>query len=300
MIYLLLVVLANVWLFVCFRLFPQFRIHTFQAITINYVSCVVLGLLLTPATHLQNAWQSIQNWYFVAFPLGLAFVSTFYFTSQVTQKIGLSVTTLAVRISLVVPVCFSLFVFKVGKPFDFWNYLGLFVAMLAILMSIYRTDKQETNQLSSQQKIFLPIGVFLCSAFIDTMLNYSNFYIKTTADNYLFPVCVFGGAASVGVLVLIFTFFKHKKGISLRSFLGGLALGIPNYFTVYLLFKALAAFDNNGAFLFPIQNILIIIISLFIGVLFFKERLLPINRLGVVLAILAIFLVAYQEIIVYF
>jgi multidrug transporter EmrE-like cation transporter len=64
--------------------------------------------------------------------------------------------------------------------------------------------------------------------------------------------------------------------------------------------KALTFFQNNGAVFYPIYNVGIILLSSVLAMIFFGERLSRINYLGLILSILALFLLSHQEIIDYF
>ena len=55
---------------------------------------------------------------------------------------------------------------------------------------------------------------------------------------------------------------------------------------MYFILKALSAFDNNGAILFPIFNVGIIVLCTLAALTIFSEQLLRINKLGILLAIL--------------
>ena len=69
----------------------------------------------------------------------------------------------------------------------------------------------------------------------------------------------------------------------------------PNFLSFYFLLKALGAFGNSAAFVFPIYNILTMMASAAAAWLFFREKLNPLNRVGLLLAVIAIILISYQE-----
>ena len=112
----------------------------------------------------------------------------------------------------------------------------------------------------------------------------------------IFPIFLFAAAAFIGLIM----FFFQKGKFQLKSLIGGIYLGIPNYFSLYFVLKALSAFENNGAVFFPIYNVGIIMLSSFTAMIIFKEKLSKINFLGLGLSVLALFLLSYQEIIEYF
>lgn len=68
-------------------------------------------------------------------------------------------------------------------------------------------------------------------------------------------------------------------------------LGVPNYFSLYFLIKALQNKNLESATIFTLINIGVILLSTFFGILLFKEKLIKQNYLGIALAIIAVILV---------
>jgi multidrug transporter EmrE-like cation transporter len=77
---------------------------------------------------------------------------------------------------------------------------------------------------------------------------------------------------------------------------GGFVLGVPNALSLYFLLAALQSFGHSGAFVFPIFNILNMLAASASARLLFGEQLLPVNRLGLAMAVVAVGLISYQEI----
>ncbi len=294
MFYLLLTILANVAIFMAFRSFSKFDIRTFPAIITNYGVCVVTGIIYTGISHVGQEVDSSAPWFYAAMVLGLIFVSTFYLMAMTTQLRGVSVATVASKMSLAIPVVFSLFFLKLGtNELDIWNYVGIALAFVAIIMVSNR--KSNTNKIKQPltlKYIALPLSVFILGGIIDTSLNYTNHHYITAATESVFPIFIFGFAFVFGLI------FTLVKGVTFRKkdILGGIYLGIPNYFSIYFQLKALSAFDNNGAILYPSMNIGIIIASTLAAILFFREKLSRINAIGVGLAVIVIVLLSHQEI----
>lgn len=111
----------------------------------------------------------------------------------------------------------------------------------------------------------------------------------------LFMVISCVGAVLVGTVLLLGRVVFQGDKVTLRSVWGGLILGVPNFLSFYFLLKALGAFGNSAAFVFPIYNILTMMASAGAAWVLFKEKLNPLNRLGLVVAIVAILLISYQE-----
>jgi len=58
----------------------------------------------------------------------------------------------------------------------------------------------------------------------------------------------------------------------------------------------LNAFGGQGALVYPLYNIGVILGTAGVGLLFFQEKLAKWNRWGLVLAVLALVLISYQAI----
>ena len=297
MIYLLLTILANVAIFMAFRSFNRLKINTFPAIVTNYFVCVVTGSIYTGFSTVVSTIDMSQPWFYAATILGLVFVTTFYLMARTTQLRGVAVASVASKMSLAIPVIFSLFVFKIGaNNLDALNYTGIIIAFLAILLVSYKKGSSAARQPLTLAYIALPFTVFLMGGVIDTSLNYANHTWITTSIEPVFPILIFAFAFLIGISTILIRKVKVKP----KDVLGGIYLGIPNYFSIYFQLKALSAFDNNGAILYPSLNIGIIIGSTIAAILFFKEHLSAINRIGIFFAITAILLLSHQEILGYF
>ncbi len=293
MIFLLASIVLNVGIFVVFRFFSILKINTFQAIVINYITCVVTGLIFVGDYNAVAKISFEKIWVPIGLGLGMVFIGTFYTMARTTQIFSITVSSVASKMSLAIPVLFSLFVFQVeSKDFDFFNYAGVFVALLAILLSSIRKS-DHVEEIRNKKLILLPVLVFVFGGVIDTTLNFTNLNYLTPAEEPLFPIITFAGAALVGVIISIYRWQRF----SIKSIKAGILLGIINYFSVYFILKALSDFDNDGAILWPSLNIGIILLSALISVMAFGEKLSRMNKLGLILALLAIFMISHQEII---
>ena len=72
--------------------------------------------------------------------------------------------------------------------------------------------------------------------------------------------------------------------------MGGVALGIPNFFSIHLV---LVALDEGlaPATVFPVLNVATIVLGTLLAVAFFGERLTPKQWAGVAVSVLAIGLI---------
>lgn len=295
MLYLVLSIIFSVLLLINFRIYPKYQISTFQAIAFNYLFCFLTGLVLMPKGQSFELNFS-ENWTFYALFLGVGFIITFLLSGFSTQKVGMTATSLANNVSLVIPVLFSLFVFNTqSRQFDFLNYLGLFLALVAVALSTFKQSDEKINAKSTD--FILPIAVFLMYGITNTSINFLNLKYITSADRTI-PVTlvmVFG-AILAGMISLIIQVLRGKEKIEVKNILASVTLGIPNFLSFYFLILTLTAYGNSGAFVYPIYNIGVILVSAIIAFIFFKEKLSTLNKIGLALAVLAIVLISYQDI----
>ncbi|MFD2569241.1 EamA/RhaT family transporter [Spirosoma soli] len=312
MLFLGLSILLSVLLLLNFRLFPRYDVNTFQAIVFNYPVCFLTGLLLLPAGQSFTIDFS-QTWTWLALGLGVGFILTFLLSGASTQRMGITATSLANNLSLVIPVCFSLFVFRTGdkagsgQGFDALNYLGLVLAVVAVGLSTYKKPEEpspETLRTEANLKqprrlgasVLLPVGVFLFYGATNTMINYMNLrYIPSADKTVQVTLTMVVGAIVAGLLMLAIRIVQGKETIQPRSLIGAITLGIPNFLSFYTLLLALSAFGSNGAFVYPLYNIGVILLAALTAALFFNEKLSTANKIGLVLAVVAIGLISWQE-----
>jgi drug/metabolite transporter (DMT)-like permease len=297
MIYLLLSILFSVILLINFRVFPKYGISTLQAIAFNYPICFITGLVLMPEGQ-SFSLNLAENWTWFCLALGLGFIITFILSGLSTQKAGMTATSLANNLSLVIPVAASLYLYNTqAKPFDLWNYLGLMLALIAVGLSTY---KKSDGSVTNKNGWYLPLAVFLMYGITNAAINYLNlnFIPKPELTVPVTLVMVLGAVVS-GLLLLVYRLIRGQEKLAFKNVMAGITLGVPNFLSFYLLILALTAFGNSGAFVYPIFNMGVIIVSALVGISFFKEKLSNINKLGLTLGLIAILLISYQDLSVF-
>jgi drug/metabolite transporter (DMT)-like permease len=72
-------------------------------------------------------------------------------------------------------------------------------------------------------------------------------------------------------------------------------LGIANFGNILFYIKAHQAIANNPSVVFSSMNIGVIVFGTLVGVFIFREKLSTLNKLGIVLAIIAIAIIYYPQ-----
>ena len=113
MIYLILSILISTSLFVIFKYFGVYKIDTLKAIVINYLVAFTFGILLS-VVEFSFVELPNQKWFIGAIFLGMLFVSIFFVMALTAQRNGVSVVSVAGKMSVVIPVIFGV-VFVLGS-----------------------------------------------------------------------------------------------------------------------------------------------------------------------------------------
>jgi drug/metabolite transporter (DMT)-like permease len=285
-LYLLLSIFLNAILFVIIKSFAKFNINALQALVVNYLTAFLVGLLFLNNQKIDS--QILQkNWIFGSIILGFIFIGTFYATTIASQRNGLSTASVASKMSIIIPILSGVLLFH--EVLNSIKISGIILALIAV----YFTSKKEKGEIQASGNLLYPAMVFVGAGTIDASLKYLQSHFVPENEVGIFSTLTFLCAFFVGILIISFQVIVNKTKIYGRNILGGIVLGIPNFFSLYYLIKMLEAKAFQSATLFTIHNIAIVILTSIVGVLFFNEKLNKRNIFGILLALLAIFLVTY-------
>lgn len=285
MIWLFLSISCSVLIFIVFKLFKKFEVDNLQAILVNYFIAFSIGQM--QAGEGQNpAMLFEQDWFSSVIVLGLLFITLFRLMAWVSQNYGMATVSVAVKMAVIVPVSFGILYFQESAgPL---KLMGIVLALVAVYMTTYQPQKMKP----SATALWFPIILFIGSGFLDAFLKYNEAELVPKLDQAWFASSIFGCAGLFGlVLVLYQMIFKGKK-FPIRSLIGGFALGIPNYGSIYFLLRALSLDGLESSSIFALNNVGVVFLSAVIGYFFFKEQLSKINLTGILLAMVSIVLIA--------
>ncbi|RYZ50487.1 MAG: EamA/RhaT family transporter [Sphingobacteriales bacterium] len=293
MLYLIATILLNILLFVFFKLFPKYKIDTLQAIVFNYITCVITGSLFIGSFPVNRNSLS-EPWAPWALLMGVCFISLFNLIGYCTKKEGITATTIANKLSLVIPVLFSVFLYdedlRAGK------IVGILLAVPAVYLSTRRPEEA-----GKAKHLWLPALLFAGSGLLDTLVKYvEQTFLEDPASQAVFTIHCFAVAATIGSLIVAGLLISGKRNWSWRNVLAGVLLGIPNYFSIYCLIRLLHSDFMQSSAAIPVNNIGIVLLSTVVAVLFFKEGMSRQKLAGIGLSLIAILLIALSDIYGFF
>ncbi|NER11051.1 EamA-like transporter family protein [Muriicola jejuensis] len=278
-------ILCSSLIFVIFKLYPRFRVQTLYAIIFNYITACLVGLTL-----IENGTDLTQvigkSWFPGTVLMGVLFIVIFNLMARTSQTLGVSVASVATKMSLAIPVVLGVFLY--GEELGLLKVVGVLLALFAV----YFTSVKNAHLPLNRKLIYLPALVFLGSGIIDASIQYFEQNVLSAGEFPLFSSMVFASAACCGLIFVSLRAIREKVHIDARSILGGIALGVPNFFSIYFLLRALQNEVLNSASVFTVNNVAIVMFSTLLGIVLFREKLSGKNWFGIALAILSILLVA--------
>ena len=203
------------------------------------------------------------------------------------QKNGLSVASVASKMSVIIPVIFGVYVYNESAGFQ--KVIGIILALVAV----YLASVKSKTTINFKKNLALPLLVFIGSGIIDTSIKYLETKYVPENGIPIFSATIFSFALTIGILMVIYKIIRKQFQFDPKSIIGGIVLGIVNYYSIFSLLKALNTEGNESSTLFTINNVGIVMLSTLVGLLVFKEHISRKNWIGIGLAIVSIILVTF-------
>ncbi|MCB0762139.1 MAG: EamA/RhaT family transporter [Flavobacteriales bacterium] len=289
MIWLLLSILFSSGIFLIFKMFDSWSIRTFPAIVTNYGTAMALGAVVV-LRQMSPAEVFEQSYSFPLLGIGMVFIGIFYLMAVTAQKLGVSVSSVAAKMALAMPVI----VFPLLDSTESFGVLHI-VGLLCALLGVWWASVKEDVHVSNRKLLLLPVLVFVGSGIIDCVLGFYSRSVDSPLAPFLMTTLPFTAAFAVGLVVSVGNALKSGQWIKLRELIGGFLLGIINFGSIYFLVRAVAEAPFSRTFIFPVNNMGIILLSALASFILFKEFFSVRNRLGVGLCVVAILLFYFGE-----
>ena len=295
MIFLLLSILTSASLMIIFKLLERFKAPVFPVIVFNYGTCLLFGLFMSGDV---AGFAQVPGtvWFPFALFIGLMFILLFNLIGTSTQTNGISVTAVAQKMSLSIPVIVA-FIIHEEQNINAFKLLGIIAAIVAVVLSSIKAKEKDKPKLPGEKKLLIvPLLIFFGSGMVDSVVDFVQSRYLEEADQNFFLTTLFGTAFTLGVLRLIYEVLVNKMRFSFpKVLLWGILLGLPNYGSIYFLINALEYSNFEASALFPLNNVGIVMTSTLAAILVFKERLSILNYIGIALSLFAILLIAVGE-----
>ncbi len=289
----LISVLATTWIFILFKLFPRYGIKTFQAIVINYLTACICGILLYGNTLTEAAFE-YTSWIPFVFLCGILFISIFYLIGLSSQRNGVSITSVAVKMSMAISM--GLMIVLYNESITSLKIGGIILSILGVIIMSYERKKLRVTKVTSEEsrhsspvtRHSILFVIFLGCGLLDVVLNYVQSFHLQHLSTSLFSAFGLGMAGIFGGIILLINILRKKETFEKKSVVAGVLLGIPNYFSIYYLIQSYSSTSWSDSTVLAVLNVATVITSSLAGLVLFKEKLNLQKSVGLILSLLAI------------
>jgi len=256
MIYLLLSILSSIGIFIAFRMFSGYEVHTRHGIMINYLVAGLTGVL---AFQPDLSWFT-SDWFWPSSLLGVLFYVIFRVMARVTQQNGMAISSLATKMSVVIPVTIGLLFLQ--ESLSWLKMIGVILGLVSIILSAGGSVERKD--------MLWPLILFAGSGVIDASLKLFQHFLVPEGD---FPMFISNIFFAAFLSALIHHLFTSERKIRTNAWVGGLGLGLVNFAALYFILRSLAIPAWESSVVFPINNFGIIAGSTLLAVFALGERI---------------------------
>lgn len=275
MIYLILAILCSAGVSIFMRASEKYCQGHYGILLMNYVVCVLAGLILTGRGLTQTDGKGMPVTIVFGVVTGLLYCGSFILLQWNVRKNGVILSSTFMKLGVIVPAVLAVVWFG-ERPG--WNQgLGFILAITAILMIHLEKGKIRTEKAYTIGLLLLLLGGGLG----DSMAKFYDVYGNPGLGSFFLMLSFLVSGIISGILV-----FRGREKITKYEVLFGVLIGIPNYFSARFLLWALA--DIPAVITYPTYSIAAMALIGAGGVLMFREKLTKRQWGAYLLVILAV------------
>lgn len=279
-VYIILSATASVLIAHLLKVSESKGLNTVRVLTINYMIAAVAAFMFSDLSQLPLAGVELVPVLILAMLVGVIFILNFFVYSKSVYQNGIGISIAVMRVSLIIPVLLSTLIY--GELISNSQITGVLLVFLILFLLI--PDKK------GWFKGPLKAGSYLLILFVGTGIGDSSLKVFEMEFLQILPKELFMGFVFLtsffcGAVVLLRNRAWHfqKREIAIGSM-----IGIPNLLTSVFLISALQLM--NGAIVFSAVNLITVAAGTLLGVLYWKDRFLSSQWLGIFLTIVALLL----------
>ena len=137
-------------LYIILKFFERFQVTNIHGLTANYLTASLFSFFYTFKTNLHLLPHS-SSYAGFAFGIGLLFICVFYTAAITAQKSGIAITSIAGKMSMVIPILFGYFLYN--DSLTLLRMIGILLALSAVYLSS-STSKKDNSTSSNRNWIF--------------------------------------------------------------------------------------------------------------------------------------------------
>lgn len=268
--------MCSVCVLVVFKLCDQRGISSRKVIVVSYLVSALAGFIVF-ASELNSSYS---RWLIPAALEGIAFYVVFRLISKSAQSSGISVTSVASKMSVLIPIFIGIFI--LDELVNSLIMIGILVGLVAVYLTV-------GSDIETKGWIW-PFLVFIGSGCIDSSFKLIQVWGLAEAEFPMFVTTIFTFAFLFSFVHLLLT--KDRK-INFSHVSSGLVLGLSNLGTVYFLLLALAIPSLDSVFVYSLTNFGVVVVATLVAVLVFRESINTKAQAGLSLAAMSILILHF-------
>lgn len=257
------------------------RHRMLNTFTINYLVAAVFAFSVggIPSPQLLSGFLGSPIVLFSAVT-GSVFIGNFLVYSKSIHLNGMGISVAAMRLSLLIPVFLSIWLYQ--ETVTWGKITGLILVFLALGLMV---PKQEPIKFRKIDAAWLLVIVFVLTGMADSTLKIYQEDFSLQLSELQFMGLVFTCAFIIG---LVLSLIRRGEVIKRGELVTGVLIGIPNLYSSVFLIYALGGID--GAIAYPIVNILNVTGGTLLGIWVWKDSVSKLQWMGLGVALVAILL----------
>ena len=283
---LIIAVLCSVAVSVLLKVARKRNIVIQQAIAFNYIVALSLSWFL-----LKPDFKGLEFTDFIAqsentpifLALGILLPSVFIIMSKAVEFAGIVRSDAAQRLSLFLPILAAFLIFH--ETLSQSKVVGIVLAFVGLFCLLSKPNEQSAVDFRGVLGL---VGVWFGYGIIDILFK------QVAKSGGAFPTTLFIAFSLAACIMFIYLLFKRTQW-NVASFIGGIILGVLNFFNILFYIKAHQNFGANPTLVFAGMNIGVICLGTITGALIFKEKISKVNWLGIIFSLCAIFCLYYLD-----
>lgn len=269
MLYLLLSILSAVAIANLLQLFQRDKNSSILLILLsNYFIASLFSIVVNKTPLSQSSPFTI----IMGIAVGALYFINFLTYNKNIRENGISISVGVMRMSLVIPILLSLFLFR--ESISLFNYFGIAVILISFGFM---------GKVSKSTHLWLLVFLFVVTGISESGMKIFKQYSGNSEELYLF--FLFGSAFILNLGAVI----AKKTKIHYRSLLYGLLLGIPNQLTSLFFMKSLDTVP--AAIAYPLLGSSVVLFSIISDVLIWRSKFTIKQRLIFLLIVIGIVLI---------
>lgn len=285
MLLFILALVTSLAILVSFKIFERFNVSTPHAIVINYIVAFALGYLYQPY-NFQNILSA--DWIYLSTISGIILSVLFFIYALSIKYFGISITALSGKMSILIPIIVGFVL--LGDKILAHRIIGIIMIFPALYLLLYENDKHTKS--NKTKYLIFPILLFLFAGSNDSIFKIADTYylLGDISNVYMYLTNAFAISFVIAIIVILIQKPSINKNQYLKTGIAGIELGILNWYSTFFFLRAIRLLPIS--IFIPLYNICLVLMSVLLGRILFKEKFDKNKIVGTIIAILSIVLLS--------